>query len=242
MLSVLALLISAKPERVTLDIDGLKRTALVFAPTVASGHPPVVFAWHGHGGNSRYSSRAYDFQTAWPEAVVVYPEGLPIAGRTDPNGLKNGWNMIPGPRNRDLLFFDALYAKVQGDTHFDIARCFCMGHSNGGGFCYTLWSGRADKFKAFAPCSAGGARMVREPKAAFIMIGTNDLVVSPDSQRISIALIKKLNGATGSPKKLNDNLERFRGVQQTLVWTHANGHTFQGVAVPAMVDFFKSLE
>jgi polyhydroxybutyrate depolymerase len=60
-------------------IDGVKREALVFAPKRATNDSrhPVVFAWHGHGGNMQGTSQQMHLQTVWPEAIVVYPQGLP---------------------------------------------------------------------------------------------------------------------------------------------------------------------
>ncbi|MFX9042751.1 hypothetical protein ABTN45_20230, partial [Acinetobacter baumannii] len=58
--------LAAAPEPIELQVDGVRRTAILYRPSVPSAHPPVVFCWHGHGGNSRYAARAYDFQSAWP--------------------------------------------------------------------------------------------------------------------------------------------------------------------------------
>src|SRR5882672_6686562 len=48
-------------------IDGVKREALVFAPKPATNdvRHPVVFAWHGHGGNMQGTAQQMHIQTEW---------------------------------------------------------------------------------------------------------------------------------------------------------------------------------
>ena len=79
-------------------VDGVERTALVYVPESAKGKPaPVIFNFHGHGGNQRFSSRA-GYHTLWPEAVVVYPQGLATSGMTDPDG-KNWEEVVRAERH-----------------------------------------------------------------------------------------------------------------------------------------------
>ena len=74
-------------------IDGVVREALVCAPANAKTNAaPVVFAFHGHGGNMNQVARGFAIHTRWPEAIVVYPQGLNTPGRlTDPEGKRTGW-------------------------------------------------------------------------------------------------------------------------------------------------------
>ncbi len=66
-------------------IDGVRREALVFAPRAnyGSANHPLVLAFHGHGGQMLSTSVLMQIQTLWPEAIVVYPQGLntPIRDR-----------------------------------------------------------------------------------------------------------------------------------------------------------------
>ena len=70
---------------------------------------PVILAFHGHGGNMYFAARGMTFQNQWPEAIVVYPQGLPTPGIIlDGEGEKSGWQSGPGDqKDRDLAFFDA---------------------------------------------------------------------------------------------------------------------------------------
>jgi polyhydroxybutyrate depolymerase len=82
-------------------IDGVQRDAIVFAPLTTSGavRPAVVFAFHGHGGNARRAARRMHLQSVWPQAVVVYPQGLDSPTPLDPSGLQPGWQLKSGDSN-----------------------------------------------------------------------------------------------------------------------------------------------
>ena len=88
----LAIVQISDTESVTLDINGTSRQFYVYFPKTKDAKPrPVVFAFHGHGGNSRYSVTKFKVNQLWPEAISIYPQGLPTVGQlTDPEGKKNG--------------------------------------------------------------------------------------------------------------------------------------------------------
>jgi len=61
------------------------------------GCVPVVLVFHGHGGTARYAARTFALHRHWPEAIVVYPQGLNTPGRrTDPEGRRPGWQHAAG--------------------------------------------------------------------------------------------------------------------------------------------------
>src|SRR4051794_15442973 len=80
-------------ERRTWTVGSIERMALVHIPAAAAkSEAPVVFAFHGHGGNARQASLSFRMHALWPEAIVVYMEGLPTPGALiDPKGERNGW-------------------------------------------------------------------------------------------------------------------------------------------------------
>src|ERR1051326_4735523 len=80
------------------NVDGVVREALVYAPAKAKSEAsPVVFAFHGHGGSMSNAARQFGYHRLWPEAIVVYMQGLNTPGRlTDPEGQKAGWQFGPG--------------------------------------------------------------------------------------------------------------------------------------------------
>src|SRR5437867_3453258 len=88
---------AAEPPPTKWTVDGVERVALVFPPSTSTGaKSPVVFAFHGHGGNMHFAARGMAFQNAWPEAIVVYMQGLPTPGRLgDEEALRPGWQRDP---------------------------------------------------------------------------------------------------------------------------------------------------
>src|SRR5439155_20251229 len=95
--TVLLLAQAKDPAPRTWDVDGVQREALVYPPSKpAAGKVPLVFDFHGHGGTARNAARAHHIHDTWPEALVVYMQGLPTPGKlTDPEGKRSGWQ--PGP-------------------------------------------------------------------------------------------------------------------------------------------------
>jgi polyhydroxybutyrate depolymerase len=83
-----ALTRAADPMRQEWKVDGVDREALVAAPATAKEKPsPLVFVFHGHGGAMRNAARQFHIHDLWPQAIVVYPQGLNTPGQlTDPEG------------------------------------------------------------------------------------------------------------------------------------------------------------
>src|SRR5213080_3833764 len=102
---------TAEPTPTKWTVDGVEREALVLLPSTSSkSKPPVIFAFHGHGGNMHFAARGMAFQNFWPEVIVVYPQGLPTPRIVmDFEGKKPGWQRDLGKQNdRDLKFVDAM--------------------------------------------------------------------------------------------------------------------------------------
>lgn len=226
-------------------VDGVAREALVYVPPHATTQPtPVVFAFHGHGGSMRNTSRSWAYHTLWPEALVVYPQGLNTAGRlTDPEGKKPGWQHAAGAEaDRDLKFFDAMLASLRKDYRVDDRRIYATGHSNGGGFTYLLWAERGEQFAAFAPSAAAAAQSLSKlkPKPVWHLAGKNDPLVKFAWQEQTIAALLRLNqcgpaqpaekGCVTYPSKIGAPVVTF---------IHPGGHEFPAAARPLIVEFFQ---
>ena len=148
------------PTRQVFTVDGVAREALIYVPEEAKTEAsPLIFGWHGHGGSMTNAMRMYGYHLLWPQAIVVYAQGLNTPGKlTDPQGLKPGWQHGPGAQaDRDLKFCDAMLAQLRQQLKVDDKRIYSTGHSNGGGFTYLLWAARGEKFAAFAPSAAAAA-------------------------------------------------------------------------------------
>lgn len=226
-------------------VDGVTREALVYAPAQALLEPtPVLFVFHGHGGTMNNSSTRTPYHQLWPEAIVVYPQGLNTPGQlTDPSGALPGWQKTEGDQgDRDLKFFDAMLASLRKDYLVDDKRIFVTGHSNGGAFTYLLWAARGDTLAAVAPTSAAALRFLDQlkPKPAFILGGQNDPLVKFVWQQNTINAVLAINqcekgepGATYCttyPSKIN---------APVVTYIHPGGHQFPAEAAPLIVKFFQ---
>jgi len=235
----------------TWTVDGIERQALVYVPQKADENPsPVVFAFHGHGGNMRNAARQFGYETLWSEAIVVYMQGLKTPGRlTDPEGKKNGWQHGAGDQgDRDLRFFDAVLVSLKKDYKVDEKRIYATGHSNGGGFTYLLWAKRGDVFAAVAPSGSVASRYVSDlkPKPVLHVAGENDPLVKFAWQSAGIEALKRINGCEGrgQPWETSGNLvgTEYRSSQGTPLVTliSPGNHRFPSEAPALIVKFFKS--
>lgn len=243
-------------DSITLDlkVDQTARQALVFPAPVADKKSeikiPLVFCFHGHGGTARQASNSFELHDAWPEALVVYPQGLPTPGQlTDPEGKRNGWQAQPGIlEDRDLKFFDALLAELKRLYPIDAQQVFVMGHSNGGGFTYLLWATRGKEITAVAPCAAVGPKVVQQltPKPCLHLAGKNDPLVRYAWQEQMMAAVKELNLCEAEGKPWAPDCLRYEPKGKTkgapmIQYIHEQGHRYPDQATTLIVKFFREV-
>ena len=229
-------------------VGGVKREALIYAPEKAKAEAtPLVFGWHGHGGNMNNSARMYHIHTLWPQAIVVYPQGLNTPGKlTDPEGKKPGWQHgLGAEEDRDLKFFDAMLGDIRARYKVDEQRIYSTGHSNGGGFSYLLWGTRGDVFTAFAPSAAAAARArgMLKPKPVLHIAGENDPLVKFEWQKATMEALRVLNQCgEGKPWELDANCTIYPSKIGAPVITaiHPGTHQYPTQAPEVIVKFFKS--
>jgi polyhydroxybutyrate depolymerase len=237
------------PRR-TWNVNGTTREALVYVPATAKTNPtPIVFAFHGHGGNMERVARLWDYQKLWPQAIVVYMQGLKTPGKlTDPEGNKTGWQKTIGDQNdRDLKFFDAVLVSLENEYRVDKNRIYATGHSNGGSFTYLLWQARPNVFAAFAPSAAVKGPLVLDnpgfvPKPAFIIAGQQDPLVKFAWQQMMIDKLIQLNQCgAGKPWEVNKRLTIYPSSANAPVVTyiHPGGHIVPEDAPALIVQFFQ---
>jgi polyhydroxybutyrate depolymerase len=242
---------AAEPALATREwtVDAVVRKALVHAPAKGAGAAPVVFVFHGHGGTMGHAAMSFGYHRLWPEAVVVYPQGLPTSGMTDPEGKKPGWQKSPGDyADRDLKFFDAMLATLQREQAVDARRIFATGHSNGGQFTYLLWAERGPVFAAVAPSAAApGLTWFRKlaPKPALHVAGTNDDLVKYAWQERTMTAVRRLNGcaATGEAwakaGTITGTLYPAKGGTPFVSLIYPGTHTYPPEASRLIVKFFQ---
>lgn len=232
--------------RMEWKVEGTAREALVYVPPAAKTTPsPVVFAFHGHGGTMRHAAAKFAYHKQWPEAIVVYMQGLNTPGAlTDREGKRPGWQKtFKDQDDRDLKFFDAVLANLKRDCRVDEKRIYATGHSNGGAFTYLLWAARGDVFAAVAPCAAAARFDFKphlKPKPVLHMAGENDPLVRFAWQQRTIEEVRKINGCgQGEPWGEHCTLYPSRTGTPVVTYIHPGGHQFPAELPPVIVKFFK---
>jgi polyhydroxybutyrate depolymerase len=228
------------------EVDGVRREALVYRPSrPPAGKAPLVFDFHGHGGTARHAARTHDFHDTWPEALVVYMQGLPTPGKlSDPEGKRSGWQHGPGDqKDRDLKFFDAVLASMKKDYTVDEGRIYATGHSNGGAFTYLLWAKRGDVFAAFAPVAAAAGVYFADakPKPVFHAASEKDPLVKFAMQQRTLDRVKKLNGCPAEGEEWAKGARRYasKSGPPLVVYLHDEGHRYPAAAPALIVKFFQ---
>lgn len=133
-------------------VSNKNRRAKIYLPAANSKPAPVVFYFHGAGGDADGSDRGRRFQNLWQEAVIVYAEGLQYK-KGDPS---LGWRIrfpyrhtVCGEED-DLIYIDSVMNHLKRSLKVDEARIFASGHSSGAFFTLSLMEIKADLFKGFA--------------------------------------------------------------------------------------------
>lgn len=229
------------------SIEGQTRTAIIYQNTVAApdAGAPVVFVFHGHGGTAKNAARKFQIHERWPDAVVVYMQGIPgVSGITDPAGVKNGWQKNPGELNdRDVKFFDAVLPAVETALKTDPTRVYLLGHSNGARFANVLWTLRGEKIAALCSAAAQGGTLLRDvpPRSIFMVAGEKDPLVSYDQQLLSVEYVRQML-QTDPSKAIEVGYGRLEpGIDGLELGTylHPGGHEFPEPALDLSVKFFQ---
>lgn len=233
----------------TWTVDGVTRTALVFAPkpTAAGFRVPLVFAFHGHGGNMQFAAQGMHLQTLWPEAIIVYPQGLNTPSPVDPQGQHPGWQVEAGQaglNDRDLKFFDAMLADLRTKFPVDDSRIYATGFSNGATFSYLLWAERGKTLAALGICAGRlwPTEHLTQPRAIVVIAGQADPIVPFAAQQQTIETDRQVDSATGSGQACGPLCTLYPSAGHTPVVTriHPGGHVYPPWAPPAIVEFFKT--
>jgi polyhydroxybutyrate depolymerase len=236
-------------------VGGVKRQAIVFAPKESKEKAPVVFAWHGHGGNMQGASQLMHIQTVWPEAIVVYPQGLKSPSPIDPQGNKFGFeveaNQAAPVGNRDLEFFDAMLATLHQKYSVDDTRIYSTGFSNGAIFSYLLWAERSHVIAAIGEVAGRlwDSEHLTEPRAVLAIAGSEDKVDLFSLQLQTIEKARQADNATGQGQlcavpngAAMTKCKHYSSTTHTPVKTliHPGAHVYPDWAPQAIVDFLKA--
>jgi len=234
---------SSSAEIMRWQVNGATREAIVQAPdTAATGEPlPLVLSFHGYGDNMENFQHT-NVHVVWPEAVVVYFQGLERSVFRARQGLR-GWVTEPGPSNRDLALVDVAVASLKERFRIDDDRIYATGYSNGGGFTYLLWSERAEMFAGFAPVAARLRDGVRPevPKPVFVIAGDRDRVVQFEDQQASFELAIDVNNVRDESMECGSGCTLYGATTGTpvMVWIHQGAHVYPRGSSEGIATFFR---
>ncbi len=236
--------IELKPETVSVLVSGMEREFVVYPPTVAlSVKPPIVLAFHGHGGRPSQFSAKFNVPKAWPEAWVIYGKGEPgVIGMTDKEGKFPGWQKGVGENDdRDLKFVDAILSWLKEKDLYEPDRTFVTGHSNGGQFTWILAGARNAEFAGFAGmCAPGGVYMRNAPSKPYMIVaGKDDTLVNFRVVTRFWDGMKATFGEKGEDVKNKDGSTWWPAKQPLVQYFYDGGHSLDEGALPAVVNFFK---
>jgi polyhydroxybutyrate depolymerase len=237
---------ATEPEATKWTVEGVQREALVFLPSKGDDKPPVIFAFHGHGGNMHFAARGMAFQDHWPEAIVVYPQGLPTPSLLvgDQQGNRPGWQHSPGELgNRDVRFFDAMLQTLREKYHADERRIYVTGFSNGGFFSYLLWAERGNVIAALAPGGSYILPQVRPtvPRPVLHYGGRTDRLIKFAEQQKAMEADRKIDNCQGAGESCGSDCTLYRGTDSLAVETfiHRFGHIYPPPVTAVIVKFFQ---
>jgi polyhydroxybutyrate depolymerase len=236
--------------RISLPVQNQIREALIAIPSDANYESaPVIFAFHGHGGSMQIAELKFHCETLWPEAIVVYPQGLRTAGGVvDPEGRLSGWQLNVGDNaDRDLLFFDQLIEYLHANYRIDDKRIYIVGHSNGAVFAYLLWAARYEKITAIGAIAGiiptKVDRFTLKPLPIFHAGGINDPIVKYSWQSDSINFIIGKNECIDPPQVIDTYLNIYSSRIGIPVETYidSGGHEMPNGIMTYIVNFFKEI-
>ncbi len=168
----------------SLSLNGSPRSYALFVGDKYDGKKalPLVFSFHGDGGNGAGMRKTVDLETqAAGNAIFVYPDG--------PNQT---WDLeTPPAMNLDYQFFDAMVTELESKLCVDKSKVFVFGFSRGGFFVNQLGCFRGTTVRAISAHSGGGPysnnaadfdmngffHCTTPPVAALIIHGQADSVV-----------------------------------------------------------------
>ena len=229
-------------------IDGVQREALVFAPHATKGAAkhPLVIAFHGHGGQMLSTSVRMHFQTLWPQAIVVYPQGLNTSTVLDPAGTSPGWQGKAGDLgDRDLRLFDAIVATMKRSYAVDRRRIYVTGFSNGAVFSLLLWAERAKTVAAIGEVAGrlDPSETLTSARAFLAVAGRSDTVAPFAVQRQTVQQARQIDSASGVASPCGRYCRFYRstnGPVPVKTFIHPGGHVYPTWAPTEIVKFFKS--
>ncbi len=228
----------ASAEVMRWQVDGETREAIVYAPAAPPGGEgvPLVLSFHGFGDNMQNFQHT-DMHVAWPDAIVVYFQGVETR-----RGLP-GWQVERGGGDRDLKLVDVALASLRETYDVDADRIYATGFSNGGMFTYLLWAERSGVFAAYAPVAARLRPSVRpeQPRPILHVAGERDQLVRFSDQDAAIAVAIEVNGVGTTTTPCGEGCTVYGPgtPAPVMTWIHPGAHVYPRGTSERIVSFFR---
>lgn len=135
--------------------DGLDREYHIYIPVSYDGATsvPLLFVFHGYGGNARDLMRWGDMRSVADTAgfILIVPQGYKDH-RGSPHWNVGSWTI--GSTVDDIGFIEKIINRTSDEFNLDLHRVYSYGHSNGGYFSFELACQLGNKIAAIG--SIGG--------------------------------------------------------------------------------------
>jgi sugar lactone lactonase YvrE/dienelactone hydrolase len=224
----------AGAERIDLSLKVRQKTrkAIVDLGRDVAAAAPVVFVFHHGNGTSAGMAALTRFSEAWPEATIVYLQGI-----------GGGYANVPGYEEEDVEAVEAILDHLKTISRVDERRIYATGFSNGGYFTMNLLWERPERFAAFAPVAASGIpsvlRWAAIPRPVLMVFGKKDaLYLAERSHR----MLLRLNDCSPTGTEWEPGAVLHGSCvsgQPVLFWTHDGGHDWAKDATARIVRFFQ---
>lgn len=132
----------------TITVNSVQREFILYVPASYNGSTsvPLVFSFHGLGGNAQAQMEEHDFRPVADTSgfIVAHPLGLPIIGPV------RGWNFGNPSLPDDVLFTSEMIDNIATDFNINLDRVYACGMSYGGFFSVFLAGQLSNKIAAIA--------------------------------------------------------------------------------------------
>lgn len=160
-------------------VDSVQRDFILYVPASYNGTTslPLVFSFHGLGGNAQVQMDDHDFRPVADTAgfIVAHPLGEPVVGPV------RGWNFGNPSLPNDVLFTSEMIDTIAADFNIDLDRVYACGMSYGGYFSVFLAGQLSNEIAAVASVAGTILNNVPDsliaptrPIALLQIHGTND--------------------------------------------------------------------
>lgn len=210
------------------------RTYHIFVPSnYDTSHAyPLVFRWHGSGGNGLSGGLNIEYSSG-NDAIVVAADGI--------NG---DWEITHD--SVDLLLFDKMLDSIENNYCIDRDRVFSYGFSVGAFFTNLLACERGDELRASASVAGGlsGGNCIGRVASWFLQ-DQDDNVVPFALGKATLDRAIERNGCSSNTIDESDGCVSYQGCEKNpVVWCQSNGfgHNIRGDFAPKHVwKFFLNL-